>query len=207
MGLCSRSDWVSNVYHQHLDPYYICTFSNDSIFSRRSKVSSCRAAIRAAKGIVSDLGEDVAAKSRGLTELSRCHETTSERDVERLTRKFNLSLRIPITELREKIPWSAVHRDIPCDRFAGLDSIYSQPWLMACASWPPQRFRWQKRKGNSSWVLETLSGLAPSAAINCLTPFRSMLSMRVDSFQFWCMETRGEGERNLHFSSHPSIQF
>ncbi|CAL1134475.1 unnamed protein product [Cladocopium goreaui] len=64
-------------------------------------VSSCRAAIRAAKGIVSDLGEDVAAKSRGLTELSRCHETTSERDVERLTRKFNLSLRIPITELQK----------------------------------------------------------------------------------------------------------
>ena len=50
---------------------------------------------------MSDLGEEVAAKSRGLTELSHCQEQTSERDVERITRKFNLKLDIPLTELQK----------------------------------------------------------------------------------------------------------
>ena len=63
------------------------------------EASSCRSAIRAAQAVVSDLGEEGVAKSKGLLDLSRCSEHHSERDVEVVTRRFQLQLPVRITEL------------------------------------------------------------------------------------------------------------
>ena len=65
-----------------------------------SEATSCRAAIRTAKGVVSDIGERVAKKSPGLPELAKCSETHSERDVHRvIAKKYKLTLPIQMTEL------------------------------------------------------------------------------------------------------------
>ena len=62
-----------------------------------SEASTCRAAIRAAKNIVSDLGEQTAARSRGLVELGKCTESHSERDVNRVARKYQLLLPVKLS--------------------------------------------------------------------------------------------------------------
>ena len=64
-----------------------------------SEASTCRAAIRAAKNIVSDLGEQTAARSRGLVELGKCTESHSERDVNRVARKYQLLLPVKLSNL------------------------------------------------------------------------------------------------------------
>ena len=66
-----------------------------------SEAASCRSAIRAAQRVVSDLGEEVASSSTGLVDLSRCSEHHSERDVEVVTRRFQLQLPVKISELRK----------------------------------------------------------------------------------------------------------
>ncbi|CAE7942344.1 unnamed protein product [Symbiodinium necroappetens] len=58
--------------------------------------ATCRSAIRTARNLVSDLG-DQAGSVAGLRELASCSETHSERDTNRLlTGKFGLALPIPI---------------------------------------------------------------------------------------------------------------
>ena len=55
-----------------------------------------------AKGVVEDIGEISASASAGLTELSRCHEKNSERDVHGiLTKKFCVGIPLSLTELRK----------------------------------------------------------------------------------------------------------
>ena len=68
----------------------------------RAKATSCRAAIRTAKGVVSDIGSGAAAKSRGLNELASSHEKNSERDVLNISmKKYNLSLPIQLTTINK----------------------------------------------------------------------------------------------------------
>ena len=68
-----------------------------------SEASLCRSAIRAARGVVADLGESSSSKSKGLVDLSRCCEHHSERDVEVVQRRFKLQLPVRISELK-KVP-------------------------------------------------------------------------------------------------------
>ncbi|CAK9102700.1 unnamed protein product, partial [Durusdinium trenchii] len=67
----------------------------------RQMASTCRAVIRAARGVLSDIGETAAEASSGLIELSRCTLSNSERDVERVSRKYNLQLPVPIREIQK----------------------------------------------------------------------------------------------------------
>ena len=67
----------------------------------RSEASSCRSAIRAARGVVNDIGAELAEKSRGLKELSSINEHNSERDVETLQRQYQLRLPVQISELKK----------------------------------------------------------------------------------------------------------
>ena len=46
-----------------------------------------------------DLGEEASQKSKGLVALSKCQMTTSERDVEVLTRRYGLRIPIPLTSI------------------------------------------------------------------------------------------------------------
>eukprot|EP00435_Cladocopium_sp_Y103_P050043 s217_g15.t1 len=64
-----------------------------------AEASSCRAAIRGARGVVRDIGVKAAAKSKGLNELARCTPSHSERDFQTLTSKFQLKLPIDLTAL------------------------------------------------------------------------------------------------------------
>ncbi|CAK9003810.1 Uncharacterized protein SCF082_LOCUS7912 [Durusdinium trenchii] len=54
--------------------------------------SSCRAAIRGARGVVRDIGAKAAAKSKGLNELARCTPEHSERDFQNVAERFQLQL-------------------------------------------------------------------------------------------------------------------
>ena len=69
--------------------------------ARHAEASTCRAVIRAARGVVSDIGETAAEASSGLIELSRCTLSNSERDVEQVSRKYNLQLPVPIREIQK----------------------------------------------------------------------------------------------------------
>lgn len=66
---------------------------------RPAKATSCRAAIRTAKGLVSDFGESAKHCSPGLSELAACREDHSERGVHSIIEKYNLSVPIPLTVL------------------------------------------------------------------------------------------------------------
>ena len=69
--------------------------------------------------MVEDIGESCAAKSKGLVDLSKCSVSHSERDMDVVTRKFNLRLPVPITHL-DKIPGM---------RYTGsFDAISLQDW-------------------------------------------------------------------------------
>ena len=61
--------------------------------------ATCRSTIRSARGLVADIGEDLAKKSPGLVELAHCSEKNSERDTHNLLDKYGLSLPIPMTKL------------------------------------------------------------------------------------------------------------
>ena len=62
-----------------------------------------RSAIRTARDVVSDIGEEAAAASGGLVELAAISENRSERDGSRLMgRKAGLSLQVPLSMLGEK---------------------------------------------------------------------------------------------------------
>ena len=63
-----------------------------------AEATSCRAAIRMAQGVVSDVGS-AAKRSAGMLELARCTLTNSEREFQRVVRKFHLALEIPLTIL------------------------------------------------------------------------------------------------------------
>ncbi len=85
-----------------------------------SEASSCRSAIRTAKGVVADIGAAAASKSAGLVELSRCNEHSSERDVQSVTTKFQLNLPIPLTYLKKS----------PGVRFTGEIAVLAlRSWL------------------------------------------------------------------------------
>ena len=81
--------------------------------------ATCRSAIRTARNLVSDLG-DQAGSVAGLRELASCSETHSERDANRLLAgKFKLALPIPI-------------RQVPGEEFSegeGLPMIRLRDWL------------------------------------------------------------------------------
>ena len=64
-----------------------------------TEATSWRAAIRTAEGVVRDVGPEAAAKSGGLTELSRCALSNSERDCQNVVETFKLALPIPFTNL------------------------------------------------------------------------------------------------------------
>ena len=65
-----------------------------------AKATSCRAAIRTARGVVDDIGEEGARKSPGLGSLAKCREGHSERDVHKVVAKdYKLSLPIDMTSL------------------------------------------------------------------------------------------------------------
>ena len=82
---------------------YITVYFCFPYFTADSEATSCRAAIRTAQGFAADLG-GAARKSPGLSELARCTETHSERDVHQVVaKKFNLALPIPMTNL-PKVP-------------------------------------------------------------------------------------------------------
>ena len=62
-----------------------------------------RSAIRTARDVVSDIGEEAAAASGGLVELAAISENRSERDGSRLMgRKAGLSLQVPLSMLGEE---------------------------------------------------------------------------------------------------------
>ncbi|CAK9032446.1 Uncharacterized protein SCF082_LOCUS20072 [Durusdinium trenchii] len=63
------------------------------------KASSCVSAVRAAKGVVADIGEETALRSKGLLELSKCSVQNSERDTEVVFRQFELQIPIPLSPL------------------------------------------------------------------------------------------------------------
>lgn len=65
-----------------------------------TEATSCRAAIRTAKGVVDDIGKEGAQKSPGLFQLAGCKEDHSERDVHKVVAKdYKLSLPIEMTGL------------------------------------------------------------------------------------------------------------
>ena len=65
-----------------------------------AEACSYRSAIRTARGVVQDLGEQVAKTSGGLTELARCSEAHSERDGRTvIAKKFGLALPIEFSNL------------------------------------------------------------------------------------------------------------
>ena len=64
-----------------------------------SEATSWRAAIRTAEGVVRDVGPEAAAKSGGLSELSRCSLSNSERDCQSVVETFKLALPIRFTTL------------------------------------------------------------------------------------------------------------
>ena len=64
-----------------------------------SEATTCRAAIRAAKSVVEDIGEDSAAKSSGLLDVARCSLTHSERDVNVAARRYKVLLPIKLSAL------------------------------------------------------------------------------------------------------------
>ena len=69
-----------------------------------AEATSCRAAIRAAKGVVEDIGHLAAKRSPGLSELARCHQHASECDVHVVVaKKYKLSLPIPMTRLEKPL--------------------------------------------------------------------------------------------------------
>ena len=69
-----------------------------------SEATSCRAAIRTAASVVSDLGETAAQQSPGLTALARCSQTHSERDVHRVVvNQYKLALPVEMTTI-PKVP-------------------------------------------------------------------------------------------------------
>lgn len=69
--------------------------------STRAEATSCRAAIRVAKGVVEDIGEKAARKGKGIIELSKCSEHHSERDMNTLVRRFHLMLPVKISFLQK----------------------------------------------------------------------------------------------------------
>ena len=69
------------------------------LLRRRAEASSCRAAIRGARGVVRDIGAKAAAKSKGLNELARCTPEHSERDFQNVAERFQLQLPVPLTSL------------------------------------------------------------------------------------------------------------
>ena len=77
-----------------------CYFSHTLVFVD-AEASTCRAAIRVAKGVVRDIGEAAASKSGGLVDLSKCAETNSERDLNVVTRRFSLCLPIELTPINK----------------------------------------------------------------------------------------------------------
>ena len=65
-----------------------------------AEATSYRSAIRTAKAVVADIGEEAASGSAGLAELSRCKENNSERDAHTvIAKKFALALPIKVTIL------------------------------------------------------------------------------------------------------------
>ena len=70
--------------------------------TQRAEASTCRSAIRTAKGVVRDIGKESAAKSPGLNELARCSQKNSERDFQNVTsKKFLLSLPIDLSTIQK----------------------------------------------------------------------------------------------------------
>ena len=84
--------------HQTSIQFAMQSFQFHSSFA---EATSCAAAIRQARGVVADIGEEAAKKSPGLPELARCQQSTSERDVRRVVVKYHLSVPIPLTQLRK----------------------------------------------------------------------------------------------------------
>lgn len=76
----------------------------------RAEASTCRSAIRVARGVVDDIGASAAQKSVGLYELSKCQETNSERDINVLVRRYDLTLPVKISTL-PKTPGARYHGD------------------------------------------------------------------------------------------------
>ena len=75
----------------------------DKTFCLPAEASTYRSAIRTAKGIVSDIGEEACSASVGLVEFSRCNENRSEREGLRVIQKNRVTLPVPITTL-ERVP-------------------------------------------------------------------------------------------------------
>ena len=91
-----------------------------SIVPLLAEASTCRAAIRVAKGVVRDIGEAAASSSGGLVDLSKCTVTNSERDFNVVTRRFSLCLPIPLTPINKT----------PGVRYTGdFKMIRLQDWL------------------------------------------------------------------------------
>ena len=68
-----------------------------------SEAASCRGVIRAARGLVSDVGSQTAARSAGLTELSSIGESNSGRGFQSVAEQYQLQLPVRITQV-EKSP-------------------------------------------------------------------------------------------------------
>ena len=65
-----------------------------------SEASSCRSAIRTARGVISDIGSEAAKRSGGLSDVARINEHNSERDLQSLTsKKYLLTIPISLTTL------------------------------------------------------------------------------------------------------------
>ena len=65
-----------------------------------TEVSSYRAAIRTARGVVQDIGEHAASSSGGLVQLSKVSESHSERDGQKIiAKKFKLAIPVDIVDL------------------------------------------------------------------------------------------------------------
>ena len=61
--------------------------------------ATCVSAIRSARGLVNDLGADLAARSPGIVQVSKLSEAHSERGMHNLLDQYGLGLEIPFTQL------------------------------------------------------------------------------------------------------------
>ena len=110
--------------------------------------ATCRSAIRAARGLVDDLGVNLARRSPGIVEISKCSESNSERDMHNTLDKFGLGLEIPLTPLH----LSDQKKDIPVLRLRDWAAylLRFNVWHLVCGLMAPNEQR-EKAVLRSFW--------------------------------------------------------
>ena len=78
------------------------TFQRDSSTTFGPAEATCKSAVRTARNIVSDIGQEAASSSAGLQQLASCSLRNAERNTDQLmSKKYELTLPIPLTWIQE----------------------------------------------------------------------------------------------------------